>query len=1013
MALVREYLDLTRKYKLEYGKKTLVLMRVGTFFEVYGLQNKNNGEIHGSEIAEFSRICDLNIAEKKIRVDDDNVLMAGFGHYTIDRYVKRLQESGYTVAIHDQDDNDPTIRKLVDIFSPGTYFSQEITSISNNTTCIWIHVIDIGASTILKKMASADGKTQKIVQVGLANIDIFTGKTSFFEFKETYLKNPTTFDELERFISVYKPSEILMASNLTDEDMSDILNYANVECNTIHKISLLKDNKSELSKRAINSEKQIYQKELFTRFFKIEDYDVFLQLFYGNTMAMQSLCFLLDFIYQHNPNLVSKIHEPIYENCSDRLVLANHSLRQLNMIDDSISEKRGRFSSVEKMLNSCITPMGKRKFTYQLLNPTTDVKYLQNEYNMIEYMLLHFKKFIGLPQKLLHIKDIAKLNRQIILKKVSPQMLFLFYKNLFIVKDIFLSIKEDKTIMDYLNIHTNLLESCDKLIHFFETKMKMELCEDIESFQNFETNFFKKHVDAILDSKSQELSDSIQKLDAIREYFNDILKKMEKGSKSKTGEYVKVYETEKNNFSLICTQKRSVLLKQTLSDNESNITLKYHSPSSQSDCLFVFPISKTLLELQHQTASNESLTTPYIKELCKNITEIKCTMKSLLTTVYNKSIIDNLSEYQTDFDNIIHFITMIDFIYAKTFIAKKYNYCKPTLVNTNKSFVDVKGLRHCLIENIQQNEIYVANDIELGVENGISGVLLYGTNAVGKTSFIRSLGVAVIMAQAGLFVPSSSFHYSPYKYIFTRILGNDDIHKGLSTFAVEMSELRTILRLADHQSLVLGDELCSGTESISAKSIFVAGVQMLSAKKTSYIFATHLHEIIHYEEITNIKSLALKHMEVIYDKQRDMLIYDRKLKDGPGDNMYGLEVCKSLSLPREFLDLANSIRMKYNTPSQSILSLKTSHFNSKKIVSMCEICGNQMSSEVHHLNHQKDANEDGFIILNDGSSVHKNHPANLLSLCEKCHTDIHKRENHTDDKKKPRKTKTTRGITTV
>jgi DNA mismatch repair protein MutS len=269
------------------------------------------------------------------------------------------------------------------------------------------------------------------------------------------------------------------------------------------------------------------------------------------------------------------------------------------------------------------------------------------------------------------------------------------------------------------------------------------------------------------------------------------------------------------------------------------------------------------------------------------------------------------------------------------------------------------------------------------------------------------------MAQAGLFVPSSSFRFSPYKYIFTRILGNDDIHKGLSTFAVEMSELRTILRLADHQSLVLGDELCSGTESISAKSIFVAGVQMLSAKQTSYIFATHLHEIIHYEEITGIKSLALKHMEVIYDKQRDMLIYDRKLKDGPGDNMYGLEVCKSLSLPREFLDLANSIRMKYNTPSQSILSLKTSHFNSKKIVSMCEICGDQMSSEVHHLNHQKDANEDGFIILDDGSTFHKNHPANLLSLCDKCHTDIHKREKHTDDKKKPRKTKTTRGITTV
>ena len=86
------------------------------------------------------------------------------------------------------------------------------------------------------------------------------------------------------------------------------------------------------------------------------------------------------------------------------------------------------------------------------------------------------------------------------------------------------------------------------------------------------------------------------------------------------------------------------------------------------------------------------------------------------------------------------------------------------------------------------------------------------------------------MAQAGLYVPASSYKFRPYKYIFTRILGNDNLFKGLSTFAVEMSELRTILRLADKNSLVLGDELCSGTESISAVSIFVAGVQNLAAK---------------------------------------------------------------------------------------------------------------------------------------------------------------------------------------
>ena len=330
-------------------------------------------------------------------------------------------------------------------------------------------------------------------------------------------------------------------------------------------------------------------------------------------------------------------------------------------------------------------------------------------------------------------------------------------------------------------------------------------------------------------------------------------------------------------------------------------------------------------------------------------------------------------------------------VYAKASIARKYNYCKPEIINATKSFVDAKDLRHSLIEHLQQNELYVANDISLG-QGSVDGMLLYGTNAVGKTSFIRALGIAVILAQSGLYVPCSSFQFCPYKYIFTRILGNDNIFKGLSTFAVEMSELRTILRLADGKSLVLGDELCSGTESISAISIFTAGVKTLHAKQSSFIFATHLHEIIHYDEIRDADSVVLKHMAVIYDREKDILVYDRKLRDGPGDNMYGLEVCRSLNLPEDFLTMAHNIRTKYNSESASILSLKTSHFNSKKLMGMCEMCNENMSVEVHHLQHQSYANEDGIInqVSKGGSIFHKNHMANLMSVCETCHDKFHK-----------------------
>ena len=200
-----------------------------------------------------------------------------------------------------------------------------------------------------------------------------------------------------------------------------------------------------------------------------------------------------------------------------------------------------------------------------------------------------------------------------------------------------------------------------------------------------------------------------------------------------------------------------------------------------------------------------------------------------------------------------------------------------------------------------------------------------------------------------------------------------------------MSELRTILNISDCNSLILGDELCSGTESVSALSIFTAGLEILHDRKSTFLFSTHFHEIIKYDEINNMNNLKIKHMEVSYDIENNNLIYDRKLRDGPGDSMYGLEVCKSLNLPDYFLNKAYNIRMKYNPEKKNILSMRTSKYNSKKVSGICELCDFNKSTEVHHLQHRKDANPDNSYI----NTFHMNHKANLINICEKCHNKIH------------------------
>jgi DNA mismatch repair protein MutS len=236
-----------------------------------------------------------------------------------------------------------------------------------------------------------------------------------------------------------------------------------------------------------------------------------------------------------------------------------------------------------------------------------------------------------------------------------------------------------------------------------------------------------------------------------------------------------------------------------------------------------------------------------------------------------------------------------------------------------------------------------------------------------------------------MYVPCTKFTYKPYRAIFTRILGNDNLFKGLSTFAVEMSELRLILKMADKNSLVLGDELCSGTEIESALSIFMAGLMALHKKEVSFIFATHFHEILKYDEMRELTKLSVKHLSVIYDRERDCLIYDRKLKPGSGSRMYGLEVCKSLYLPQEFLDCAYQLRAKYNSDSRGELKNPDApKYNAAKIRGICEMCKTNIGEEIHHLQEQNLADKEGYI-----EGAHKNHAGNLMSICKSCHDSIH------------------------
>jgi len=984
--MIEEYFELNKKYQSEYGEKTILLMQVGSFFEVYGLHSNKK------TITDFSQICELNVVEKNKRIGEDNVWMAGFKDVQIEKYVKKIQNAGYTAVVFTQDEAAKnTTRSLAGVFSPGTYFQTEDSNVlTNSTTCIWVEYVE--NHFILKG---------KYVIIGIANVDIYTGHTHLFQYKENYItNNPSIYDELERFISIHQPNEVVLISNVpSEQDLDFIIRCAGIQCGLIHKIYTEGGTKGGESKNAEyekkmikikNCEKQSYQKQVLTTFFP-QLSPLFYDKLYTQPLANQAFCFLLDFIHQHNPPLVNHLSEPIFENKQNTLLLANHSLKQLNILNDG-NVKPGKFSSISHLLNDCFTPMGKRHFSYMLMHPTYDIAFLRQEYDTMEYFMhlqqQHAEEDKNISTYLSTIKDISKWLRQILLKKMPPKTICQLYDTICTIVPMYETLNamdHEKKLSTYLqSTEKCVLQACQSLQLFIEKTIDFTLAKEVD-LQNIETNFIRRNLDAELDEISQQLTDNENKLNAIIEYFNGFIRLREKKtskSADKSMEYVKLNETEKNNFSILLTQRRCKLLEESLPEKEQVVCLTYNK-----DKQFDFRIGKKLFSYDKQTASNYSITDVQITSICKNISSLKTALKQLVLKVYY-GFLEKFDDYYVALDVIVNYVTRVDILYTKCWLAKKYKYCKPQLVeNHDKSFVNAKGLRHCLLERFSMDELYITNDLVLGEEN-TDGILLYGTNAVGKTTIIKALGISVILAQAGMYVPCTSFTYAPYHSIFTRIIGNDNIFKGLSTFAVEMSELRTIFQSCDAHSLILGDELCSGTETQSAISIFVAGIQKIYKNRSSFLFATHLHEIVEYEEVQSLERVKLKHMSVIYNKESDKLIYQRKIQDGSGDKTYGLEVCKSLGLPRDFMEAAYEIRNKYHSNNPSILSLKTSKYNANKIVGICEKCGKKRGTEVHHIEPQKKAGIDGYISTSH-ATFHKNTLANLKTLCEECHRKEH------------------------
>jgi DNA mismatch repair protein MutS len=816
--------------------------------------------------------------------------------------------------------------------------------------CVWV----LNPKTSLKKIVC-----------GIVVIDIITGKSIIFETETEII-----YDELERYVSTYQPNEVLFIEQ--GESRVDSLEKIFNAQISFHKIDVS-------SPKIKNVQKQTYVEEILNKQFGRDTYH---NCFEFNTypLATMAFCYLLDFIYEHNPNLMKNIEIPFFNNSSDYVILANHTLRQLNILDDGQSS--GHLSCVLSFLNKCSCPMGRRRFREQLLHPVYNKKWLQTEYDMIHEVLKPENKALIAPFRkwLGTLCDIEKIARQITIKKIFPQSIHQLYTSLDTIEQINVCLMETQKIQKYLyGGADDLSAGLKNMMQFIKDRINMEVSqnqtdESGEDILEDEKNIICSGVSVELDTLMQEEQTQQKMLEQWRETLNQMVRNVDNRGKRKEGEtqYIKIYKTEKSGVSLQITKTRTGLLKEALKTCKT-ITimgqtfdpkeLSFSTASSNAneiECGSLTQISKRLLSLK------DSIQKVVEREYKVFLEKLEATWCPLLTV-------------------LVQYIGKLDVLICRAHNAIQYNYCCPVLEEKDdeRSYVEIQDLRHVLIEHLITNETYTANDVELTRDP--QGILLFGVNSSGKTSLLRSLGISLILAQSGHFVPATRFKYNPYRSIYSRIIGNDNLFKGQSSFTVEMEELNVILKYANRFSLVLADEISKGSEMLSAICITSSAILHFIQQECSFMITSHLHQVIDIEDIKGLSNCVhLKHLAV--SCVNDKLVYDRRLREGSGDSFYGLLVCKSLHLPSDFIETAFKIRNKL-VKIPGILSQKTSAYNSKKIRGVCEMCEEEMSQEIHHILPQKDAQPNGF--LEKGVYIH--HVGNLKALCSKCHDRVHKK----------------------
>ena len=604
-----------------------------------------------------------------------------------------------------------------------------------------------------------------------------------------------------------------------------------------------------------NVDKEIYHKlrdnyrittSLIDDIYEGNDYDRVIKNV-TDTRYIHGFKHLLNYLVVNQKRNMDHLEEIVIKKNDDYLKMDIHTKRNLELTESMRNKER--MYSLLWLLDDTKTAMGSRKLKSWIEFPLVDKDKIEKRYDVVSILNQEFILCEELRKYLYEVYDLERLCGRIALKTANARDL--------------LQLKKSLGVLPKIN---DILKS----INYKELP-------DVSSL-------YQLLVDSIYESPPVGLKEGY----LIKDGFNkelDELKDLRSGGK----DFISNFEIQERERTGIKNLKVGF-----------NKVFGYYIEISKGSLQFV---TEDMQYERKQTLANcERFINPLLKEKEKIILSSEEKIINLEYELFI-SIRDKCLEYIRDIQEIAKIISEIDVLSTFSIICSKYNYVRPIINDDN--VVNIIESRHPVVEVFIKEE-YVPNDIVMDENTNI--LLITGPNMAGKSTYMRQLGIIVIMAQIGCFIPAKSGTLPIFDKIFTRIGASDDLVSGESTFMVEMTEAGNAITNATRKSLILFDELGRGTATFDGMSLAQAILEYIHNNiSCKTLFSTHYHELTDLEK--TLPNLKNKHVSA--KEENGNITFLHKVLDGSVDKSYGINVARLANLPSEVIDRADEILKVY------------------------------------------------------------------------------------------------------